>query len=89
MLVFRRKVGEAVMLDGQIEVQVLEISGSRVKLGFSAPSEVLIVRKELYLTQEENRRAAACRATDRLTSLVTSLRPGVSPGSPGTTNSSD
>jgi carbon storage regulator CsrA len=74
MLVFRRKVGEAVILDGHIEVQVLEITGSRVKLGFTAPSGVLIVRKELHLTQEENRRAVLCHATDGLTSLVTALR---------------
>lgn len=74
MLVFRRKVGQSVILDGQIEVQVLEISGSRVKLGFVAPHEVLVVRKELHLTQEENRRAASCHATDGLTLLVTALR---------------
>ena len=87
MLVFRRKAGDAVMLDGQIEVQVLEISGSRVKLGFIAPREVLVVRKELYLTQEENRRAAACQATDGLTSLITALRsqlPRAIPGSAAT-----
>jgi carbon storage regulator len=80
MLVFRRKVGETVILDGQIEVQVLEITGSRVKLGFSAPREVTVVRKELYLTQEENRRAAACQTADGLASLVTSLRRSAAPG---------
>lgn len=84
MLVFRRKVGEAVMLNGEIEVQVLEITGSRVKLGFSAPPEVLVVRKELYLTQEENRRAVACRPTDGLTSLISAMRSKTDPGSSGT-----
>ena len=74
MLVFRRKVGDAVMLNGQIEVQVLEICGSRVKLGFIAPAEVIVVRKELYLTQEENRKAVASQAADGLTSLVSALR---------------
>ena len=82
MLVFRRKVGEAVILDGQIEVQVLEITGSRVKLGFSAPREVIVVRKELHLTREENRRAAACRAADGLTRLVTALRSQSCPDDP-------
>lgn len=79
MLVFRRKVGEAVILDRQIEVQVLEITGSRVKLGFNAPAEVPVVRKELYLTQEENRRAAACGSGEGLKLLASSLRPPVSP----------
>jgi len=74
MLVFRRKVGEAVVLDGRIEVQVLEISGSRVKLGFVAPPEVVVMRKELELTREENRRAAAFESTASLTRLVSALR---------------
>ena len=78
MLVFRRKVGEAVILDGQIEVQVLEITGSRVKLGFSAPARVLIARKELHLTQAENRRAAAGLGIDGLARMVTELRPNPS-----------
>lgn len=85
MLVFRRKVGEAVMLDGQIEVHVLEITGSRVKLGFSAPPEVLIVREEVYLTQEENRRAVACPASDSLTRLAKALRSKASPALLGST----
>lgn len=74
MLVFRRKVGDGVVIDGRIEVQVLEVSGSRVKLGFSAPPEVTVMRKELFLTQEENRRAADFRATENLARLVTVLR---------------
>jgi len=74
MLVFRRKVGDGVIIDGRIEVQVLEVSGSRVKLGFSAPPEVTVMRKELFLTQQENRRAAAFRATENLARLVTVLR---------------
>ena len=86
MLVFRRKVGEAVMLDGQIEVQVLEITSSRVKLGFSASPEVFIVRKELYLTQEENRRAVACPASDSLTRLAKALRSKASSASPRPAN---
>ena len=74
MLVFRRKVGESVVIDGGIEVQVLEVSGGRVKLGFTAPPEVAVMRKELYVTCQENRRAAAFRATESLTRLVTVLR---------------
>ena len=85
MLVFRRRVGETVILDGQIEVQVLEIIGSRVKLGFSAPREVAVVRKELYLTQEENRRAVACPASDSLTRLAKALRSNAAPAFRGST----
>ena len=74
MLVFRRKVGETVILDGHIEVQVLEISGTRVKLGFVAPAEVRVMRKELHLTEQENRRASVGPTQDSLAQLVTVLR---------------
>jgi carbon storage regulator CsrA len=50
MLVLGRKVGEAVVIEYQgkrIEVEVTEIRPHRVKLGFTAPLEALILRDEL------------------------------------------
>jgi carbon storage regulator CsrA len=47
MLVLSRKAGECVQIGRTIEVKVLEVSGSRVKLGFSAPPGVCIRRDEL------------------------------------------
>lgn len=47
MLVLKRKLGESVMLGDEIEVQVLSIEGETVKLGFSAPQRIQILRKEL------------------------------------------
>lgn len=47
MLVLRRKAGEAIVLDGAITIYVLAVEGERVKLGISAPPEVVIVRSEL------------------------------------------
>jgi carbon storage regulator len=47
MLVLTRKDGESVQIGEGISVKVLAISGNRVKLGFSAPPEVTIRRKEI------------------------------------------
>ena len=47
MLVLSRKKGERIVISENIEVVVLEIRGGRVKLGFEAPKEVSIHRKEL------------------------------------------
>mgnify|MGYP001156652767 CR=1 FL=1 len=47
MLVLRRKTGESVMIGDGIEVQVLGVEGDTVKLGFSAPPDIQIFRKEL------------------------------------------
>jgi carbon storage regulator len=54
MLVLSRKSGECVRIGQSIEVKVLEVSGNRVKLGFSAPADVAIQRDEIrdtYLHQ--------------------------------------
>lgn len=47
MLVLRRKAGEAIVLNGVITIYVLAVEGERVKLGISAPPDVVIVRSEL------------------------------------------
>ena len=49
MLVLTRKDGESVQIGEGISVKVLAISGNRVKLGFSAPPEVAIRRKEILV----------------------------------------
>ena len=47
MLVLSRRVGETIVIDGNITVTVLEFSGSRVRLGFDAPQDVFIRRNEI------------------------------------------
>ena len=47
MLVLSRRVGEKIVIDGNITVTVLEFSGSRVRLGFDAPQDVRIRRNEI------------------------------------------
>ncbi len=60
MLVLSRKVGESVIIQGNIKVTVLEISGNQIKLGFEAPSDVLIFRQEIYeKVVSENKNALA------------------------------
>ena len=47
MLVLSRKVGEKVVIGSNIVVTVLEVSGSRVRIGFEAPADVAIRRSEI------------------------------------------
>ena len=59
MLVLARKVGEAIAIDDDVKIRVLEVKGGQVKLGVDAPSHVAIHREEIYLRiLEENKRAA-------------------------------
>jgi carbon storage regulator CsrA len=46
MLVLSRKLGEKICIDDGIELEVLEISGNRVRLGISAPQDYRIARAE-------------------------------------------
>ncbi len=55
MLVFRRQQGESFMVGDQVEVRILEISRTQVKIGVVAPREVSIYRSEI---SRLNRRAA-------------------------------
>ncbi len=46
MLVLTRKMNESVYIDGEIEVMVVSVRGNKVRLGFRAPADVSIQRKE-------------------------------------------
>ena len=52
MLVLSRKVGEAIVLDNQIIVRVVSITGNRVRLGIEAPTNVKVRREELPAESE-------------------------------------
>jgi carbon storage regulator len=53
MLVLSRKVGEKLVIDGNIIVEVVKIQGNRISLGIVAPSNVLILRGELTAHRAE------------------------------------
>jgi len=48
MLVLTRRLGETIVIDGNITVEVVEIDGNRIKLGVTAPREVRVDRKEIH-----------------------------------------
>ena len=52
MLILRRRVGERILIDGRIEVTVLHVRGGKVRLGFSAPRDVRVLREEVLRSTE-------------------------------------
>ncbi len=53
------------MINNNIEITVLEVRGDQVKIGISAPKEVSIYRKEVYLEiQKENEEAQTISMDD-------------------------
>ena len=75
MLVMRRREGEAIRIGDSVEVRILAINGSRVKLGITAPPMVVVQRQEVELVRTENLAAAqvspgaAIAIVDRLQQL--------------------
>ena len=47
MLVLSRRLGEEVVIDGNIRVTVVAVKGDRVRLGITAPPEVPVDRQEV------------------------------------------
>ena len=58
MLALSRRKNESLVIDNKIEVTVLEIRGDQVKIGISAPKEIPVYRKEVYLQIQESNKAA-------------------------------
>lgn len=60
MLYLTRKVGEAIIINGNIELTVVEVRGKTAKLGITFPPEATVLRKELHdRILQENLAAAA------------------------------
>ncbi len=59
MLYLTRKVGEAVVINHEIEVRVVDLRGKTVKLGFVFPAEASVLREEVFLEVQAANRAAA------------------------------
>jgi len=55
MLVLTRKSNQSIMIGDDVEVSVLSIMGEKVRLGISAPRDVPVFRKEVYLEIQAER----------------------------------
>lgn len=64
MLYLTRKVGEAVVINHDIEVRVIEMRGKTVKLGFVFPAHASVLREEVFVQLREANLAAAAGARD-------------------------
>lgn len=70
MLALTRKKGEALVINNNVEITILEVKGDQVKIGISAPKEVPVYRKEVYIQiQEANKEAMQVSGLDALKDL--------------------
>jgi len=70
VLVIRRRAGESFLIGEEIEIEVLEISGTQVKLGITAPRNIAIWRKEVQLIRQQNQAASVAVSPEYLGRLA-------------------
>ncbi len=58
MLVISRKIGESVIIAGDIRITVVSLGGDKVSIGIDAPLDIKIMREELLETTLANQEAS-------------------------------
>lgn len=71
MLALSRKKNEAIIVNNNVEISILDVKGDQVKLGITAPKEVPVYRKEVYLQiQEANKESVSADGMEALKKLL-------------------
>jgi len=78
MLMMSRREGETILIGEEIEIEIVHIGRSRVRLGIRAPRALPVMAREVKLVSDENRAAAGSRVSD-LPALVARLQPAPAP----------
>ena len=63
MLVLHRKKGESLIINDNIKITIVDISGEKVKIAVDAPKEIPVLRSELVNAAEANKEAAGREKT--------------------------
>ena len=64
MLIITRRPGEKIMIGDDVVVEVIEVSGSNVRIGIAAPKSVPVYREEIWTAVKEENAAAAKVSAD-------------------------
>ena len=66
MLILTRRVGETLMIGGEVSVTVLGVRGNQVRIGVDAPKDVAVHREEIYerIRREEAGEPVEAEPTD-------------------------
>lgn len=65
MLILTRRAGEALRIGDDIEVTVMAVNGSQVRIGIQAPRDVAVDREEIAERKRRDRESAAAATANR------------------------
>lgn len=74
MLALTRKKDEAIIIDGEIEIRILDIQGDKVKLGITAPKNTNIYRKEIYTEIQKSNTESVVVNSEQICQIRKQLR---------------
>jgi len=55
MLVLSRYKDESIIIGDDVEIMVIKVTGDKVRLGITAPRDIAVHRKEIYLQIQEEK----------------------------------
>ena len=65
MLVLTRRLNQSIVIGDDVEVTVIEVRGDQVRLGVSAPRDVAVHRKEIYIQIQSDLKVSEPEALQR------------------------
>jgi carbon storage regulator len=74
MLVLTRKTNQSIMIGDDVEVTVLAVSRDKIRLGITAPRDVPVFRKEVYLSIKGEQMSADGDAREAVEGALGSLK---------------
>lgn len=66
MLIITRRPGEKLMVGDDVVIEVIEVSGSSVRIGIAAPKSIPVYREEIYSAVKAENAAAAAADVSQL-----------------------
>ena len=62
MLIITRRPGEKIMLGDDVVIEVIEVSGSSVRVGIAAPKSLPVYREEIWKSVKDEQASAGYAA---------------------------
>jgi carbon storage regulator CsrA len=70
VLILTRKIGESVLIGDNVRVTILEIRGKQIRVGIDAPTDIVVLREEIYQRLAQDNLQAAAFAHEDVTDLA-------------------
>jgi carbon storage regulator len=74
MLILTRRAGEALRIGDEIEVTVMAVNGSQVRIGINAPRNIAVDREEIAERKHRDRESLAAGAKPAVPKVTLSSR---------------